>query len=278
MERNESVLTTVARVLGEVFPDVEIVDRDLSVGRERSLQLAAVDGGGRLLIVLIVDEPSDEVALLALDALAFARRNVVVLAGHFRCARLRPELAPLLVVVARRFDETFAGRLGALDPRCVRAFELRRVVSARGSADYLAEIDPAGAAPHRERAAEPAGFLEALDAAHRELGELLLRRIARLDHELEAVRRGGGIDWRLHDDLVCSVSARDGAIAGQVPGHPPLSGIGTRGEAEHFLAGAVQRYLALARGKPAASARVQGEFGREPLLTPEELAAFEPTK
>lgn len=279
MDRQETVLQTVARILGEVFPDSEIVDRDLAIGRGRSIQLAAVDAGGRLLLVLLAEESGDEIALAALDALAYARRNAQVLTSHFHSARLRPELPPLLVVVAASFDDVLLARLGALDPRLVRAFELRHVASSRGAGDYLAEIDPAGPAQPRERASEPAGFLDALDPERRELGERLLRRIARLDEELQPTRRGQGLAWRLHDELVCSLTAREGAIEGQVPGTASVAPIETRDDVEGFLETIVQRYLSVIRGRPPGAPRgASSAFGREPLLTPEELAAFEPTK
>ena len=91
MERHETVLQTVARVLGDAFPDAEVVDRDVLIDRERSIQLAAVDASGRLMLVLVVEAAHDEVALTAhadvaltaLDALVFARRNAAVLSSHF---------------------------------------------------------------------------------------------------------------------------------------------------------------------------------------------------
>lgn len=273
MDQAETVTAAVGRILGAGFPGVEIVDRDLVFGRQSRVPYVLVDGDGRLVLALALDTTGDEAALTVLDALSFARAQASALARHLGSTRLRAELNPAVWIVARELDAALRARLAALDPRGLRAFELVRIESRRGVGEYLTELPLFGDLALRP-AVSPLGFLDTLTPDLRELGESIVRRVERLDDDLETSRSQDALAWRFHAETVCSLSAGQGGMAGNVPDSKFDSGIASREDAERFLDAAVQRYLGLLG---------QGELFdatrsplREPLLTPEELAAFDP--
>src|SRR5262245_51683254 len=82
LERPESVADVVARIWPELFPGVEILDRDLWIDAVRRVPLVAGDRAGRVVLALPLQATDDAAALAVLDALAFLDKRIDVLARH----------------------------------------------------------------------------------------------------------------------------------------------------------------------------------------------------
>jgi hypothetical protein len=284
-------IESLARSISQVFPGAVVVDRGLELGDGKgAIELTLVDGEGRLLCASRARGASAEVALLALDALAFARENLPLLARHYRGAGLDPELPPLVVLLAERFEPSVLARLAGLDPAGVCCLELRRLSSRERSESYLVPVAlAAGAgATHRRAEERAADFLEYLVPDLRPIGERLLERLARLDEDLVPQGTGRQMRFSLDGEPLCALLAQDDALEGRVAPHGAAFRIATRAEADSFLEAVVERTLELfepaERKGPtlASAAHREGEGGADfdPLLpsggilTPEELEAF----
>jgi hypothetical protein len=273
----ERTRASVASGLSEVLHGLEIVDRDLELEPGRAADLVGVDGGGRLVLVLMVDGDADATALAALDAVAHAQRNVGVLAQHLQVTRLRAEQAALVVLVTERFGERTLGRCAALDPELVRLFELRRVASARGENVYLAPVLPISwrAADAGSRSSEV--FLESLAAAQREIAELLVKRVAHIDDQLVLDATERSLSWRLKNELVACLLAVEDRLEGQVPPDARPKRIAHKSEVESFVDETSRRYVELLNattGTPTLPALVEPSGDPRALLSKEEIEAF----
>ncbi len=280
-ESPETVTATVGRLFAAGYPGFELVDRDLVLSRHRRVPYLGVDDAGCLVLVLCLEADAADATSLALDALAFARARDTALLRHLNSPRLRTPLKAVAWLVAREFSTDERVRLQRLEPGAVRLFSCVCIESQRNVSDYLLEVSVAAdaapaAVPGPSHAPAPSGPLAALAPNLRELAEGVVRRVEHLDDDLEATRTSDSIVWRFQDELVCSLSLVGGELSGAVSGGGfDGSILGSEG-VEHFLGAAVQRYLAvlghgdlIAVPRPAATA---------PLLTPEELAAFDPTR
>jgi len=279
-ETPETVTAAVGRLFAAGHPGFDLLDRDLVLARHRRVPFVGVDGTGRLVLVLCLEPETGDAASLALDALAFARARATALVKHLNAPRLRAPLTAVVWVVAREFGADERVRLQRLEPGAVRMFECVCIESQRSVGEYLLEVSaPSEAAPGAPAAAAaPAasGPLAALAPGVRELVEGVIRRVEHLDDDLEATRTPDHIAWRFQDELVCSISLLGGELAGAVPGGSFDGAIAGPADVERFLGAAVQRYLAvLGHGDLIAVPR---PGPAAPLLTPEELAAFDPTR
>ena len=280
-ESPETVTAAVGRLFAAGYPGFELVDRDLVLSRHRRVPYLGVDGSGRLVLVLCLEPDAGDAASLALDALAFARARAAALVRHLNSPRLRSPLTAVVWLVAREFGTDERVRLQRLEPGAVRLFECVCIESQRSVSDYLLEASVAadaapGAVPGPSLAPAPSGPLAALAPNLRELAEGVVRRVEHLDDDLEATRTADGIVWRFQDELVCSLSLSGGELSGAVSGGGFDGPIAGPEGVEGFLGAAVQRYLAvLGHGDLIAVPRPAAAV---PLLTPEELAAFDPTR
>jgi len=268
----------LSRALAEALPDLEPLDRQLELGEGRQAELVAVDATGRLVLVLLVPGDGDEAPLAALDALAFARANRALLAAHLGAAGLRVELAPRVLLIAEAFTQTLIARLEGLQPDSVRCFDHRVLSSSRGKRVYLVPVSPLRAGEPSLISADPGVFLGALDAARRPLGELLVRRIARIDEHLACTALARSASWRLGNDVLGSLVQVEDALEGHAPPHPPQR-IGSESDAELFLEQVLGRYLELfgssLSASPRSLAKPPGESSPElPDADPEELQAL----
>lgn len=279
-ETPETVTAAVGRLFAAGHPGFELLDRDLVLSRHRRVPFVGVDGTGRLVLVLCLEPETGDGASLALDALAFARARAPALVKHLNAPRLRSPLAVVVWVVAREFSADERVRLQRLEPGAVRMFECVCIESQRSVGEYLLEAsagsEPASGATVAPAAPAPSGPLAGLPQGLRELAEGVIRRVEHLDDDLEATRTPDHIAWRFQDELVCSISLMGGELAGAVPGGSFDGAISGTADVERFLGAAVQRYLAvLGHGDLIAVPRAGTAM---PLLTPEELAAFDPTR
>jgi hypothetical protein len=268
----------VVRGLGELYAGFEVVDRDLDLGEGRSVDWVGVDSTGRLILVLMVDSDGSEPVLAALDALAFVQKNRGVLAGHLQNQRLRPEVSPVVALVAESFSDRMLGRLSGLDSDAVRLFELRTVASARGEHVYLAPIE---AVPARAAVIAPRGsdvFLRGLDEARRALAELALKRVGRIDDLVTHSASEKTITWRWKGELLCSLSSVDDHLDARLEPDGRTVRFTSTADIEAFVDLALQRYVELlgAASGPRIAANSGQGLAVEPreLLTPAELEAF----
>ena len=278
MQESESVIETIARIWPELFPGAEILDRDLSIAPDRIVPFVVLDPGGRLILALVLETAGDEAALAVLDALAFVRTRSAVLAQHLGDARIRIDRPGIVWVVARRLERALVDRLRAMDARRLRAFELAELSSRRGKRVYVAELplDAGGGDAFASRFEAPP--LDALSRESRALCDLVVRRLARVDPELRESHHARGFEWRMQDQLVCSLDLHSGALEGRVPDGGAGVEITSADEVEVFLERAVRRYLALFGALASSGPTVAGSGFAEQILTPEELAAFDPAK
>jgi hypothetical protein len=277
----------IAAGLARAFPGVAIVDHGLELGPGAgAVELAAVDGDGRLMLVTRVPADGSEAALLALDALAFARANLPLLAGHYHGAGLDAEQAPLLVLLAERFDPALLARLAAIDPALLACLEIRRIASRERAESYLMPIALVAGTDAERRPARAADFLGHLDPELRPIAEALLQRLARIDEDLSASSSGRQMRFALAGEPICTLHALDRTLEARIA---PLGGtfrIASRSDADAFLEAVLERTLELfqpSERKGPVLAPAGGE-GRRPamdpllptgaILTPEELEAF----
>ncbi|MBM3988793.1 MAG: hypothetical protein FJ294_12650 [Planctomycetes bacterium] len=279
-ETPETVSAVVGRLFAAGHPGFELLDRDLVLARHRRVPYVGVDELGRLVLVLCLEPEAGDAAALALDALAFARARSTALVKHLNAPRLRTPLAAVVWVVARGFGADERVRLARLEPGAVRMFECVCIESQRSVGEYLLEVSAASetapSATVAPAATSPSAPLAGLPQPLRELAESVIRRVEHLDDDLDATRTPDHIAWRFQDELVCSVSLMGGELAGAVPGGDFDGAIAGPSDVERFLGAAVQRYLAvLGHGDLIAVPRPSTPA---PLLTPEELAAFDPKR
>jgi hypothetical protein len=277
--------------LARVLPGFEVLDSELELSDVLTAALVGVDGMGHAVAVVRVEEgAADTAVLIALDALAFLDRNAQLLPEHLSSARVRPELAPRVVLVAEEFDDAVHRRLAPLLGERVELCELRVMTSAAGRRTYLVRLGAEGTpmAPGGAEAAE--ALFAALPEPSRLAGELLLGRMDRMDEELSLAVDGGQLTWQLGGEVVARLEADAGGLRGSIPPARDLSEVAGTGDAEAFVERAMGRYAALltdrepppkGNGTPREAPLPADEKpafelppASEPLLTAEELEAF----
>ena len=269
------LLVVVERELATAFPEAEIVDRELEVADGRAVDLVGVDAHGRLLLVSVVESASDAPLLLALDALAFARRNREVLAHHLAHPRLRRDAPPIAVLVSEQFSESLLARLEGLDPDRLRCFEIRRVASKEREGTYLIPVLPAGERGESLASHDPAQFLAQVPPERRELAELLFRRLARVDESLELTVVAHSATFRLEGQLLCTVSSVAGGLEGRVAGSDHAHRVASSPEVGVFLEEVMARTDELIRPEdPQVDAALDPATPSAAILTEEEIEAF----
>ena len=272
--------------LGASILGLEFVDRDLELEGELRVDYVGLDTRGRLLLVLLANEDDDATLLMALDVLVYARENLGLLARHLGKGRLRSDLGALVVLVAERFSTRLIARLEPLLD-CVRLFEMRELRSKAGSASYLVPVGAASATELDRAPLGPVDFVTTLPEEVRELGYLAVRRVSRIDSELQCQTRSDGLVWRFHGSEICSLARGSGGLEGTVATHGPRVPIRTLRDVEVF----VEEALAYTVEREADERGEGGELDGEeefdvgpgpglateggPILTEEEIQAFQ---
>lgn len=275
----ESLLGILEADLPRLVPGLGVVDRGLVLSRGsvrgaevRRADLVLLDDLGRALIVLVVDGRGDDTVLAAIDALAFARQSGDALARPNRALVAR-EISARVALVAETFSTRVLEALSLLPERELLLFEPRRTSSEGGSRTRLARVDPAPARTPNTSAGRES-FLAAVPTAPRSTADLLLRRLTRVDAEIELAFTDSSAAVRCRERELCSLTLRDGTLQGEIPAldrRLPIRGLD---DADLFLDEVLRQHLTdLEKDLPALefSPRTQSE---EPLLTPEEIAAF----
>lgn len=272
-------------------PDLEWIDRNLELGDGRRVDLVGVDGSGRALALLLVGEDEEQALLTALDAHAWFAQHRSLLDGHFGHPRLDPARAPRVVLIAERYSERMLARLAGLDPAVLQALELRQVTSQRSVRSYLV---PARPAPFGESPDDPTGaraLLRGLGPEAAALAERLLRRLVRVDDEIDLAADGTGVRCTLDGEALCGLQARRGGLCGWV-GEGTAEPLVHAEDGESWIEQVLRELRRRLPASPlAGSARAQSPGGAPesveegggldpfdpsaPLLSSEEIAAFQ---
>jgi hypothetical protein len=269
--------------LAESLPELEWIDRDLELGDGRRVDLVGVDDGGRATALLLVGDDEVAALLAALDAHAWFAQHRSLLGSHFGHARLDPERAARVLLVAERFSDILLARLAGLDPAVVQALELRRVESQRGLRSYLVPARPAPFGPVAEDPTGARALLRGLAPESAAQAERLLRRLGRADDELVLAADGAGVRCTLGGAALCGLQARRGQLLGWVGNATPQPlALPADGEAwiEDVLR-ELRRLLPVAPGPVQRAAGAREPEGPDPfdplapLLSSEEIAAFQ---
>ncbi len=248
-------------VLGKALPGLSILDRKLELDGPLNADLVAIDGAGRLVLVLLPgpSEPRDEVAdertvLGVLDALVWARRHRDLLARHLDGSQLNEDLEPRVVVVAERFSERVAARLSTLDPDDVLLLEVRSLRTEAGASTYLVDPTPnVVAAGH----VAPSTFLESLDEDLRAQAELLLKRLGRMDTDVHVRCTGEGLQWVFREHPLCALTEVGGHLEGSLPDACDPLPLRASGSLEAFIDLAMARFVELSESADASLEQVE---------------------
>jgi len=270
-------LDVVERELVTAFPQVQVLDRELEIAEGRSVDLVAVDAHGRVLLISLVQGDGDAALLLALDALAFARRNRDVLAHHLDHPQLQLDGPPLAVLVAERFSDALLARLEGLDPERLRCLEIRTLASQARKGTYLVPVLPAGERGRPVATSDPADFLDQVPPERRELAELLLRRLVRVDERLEPTVVDHSLTFRLDGELLCTLTLMSGKIGARVAGREHTHDVAGTADVDPFLEEVMARTHELIRvaDDPLVQTALDPTVPAGAILTPEEIEAFQ---
>jgi len=266
--------------LAAQIPGLRLLDRQLELdskqGARGRVDFAGTDSEGHLVLVALVEDDGAAAALAALDLAVLARRHGQLLTRHLG---LDPAAAsaPRLVLVSEKYDELLLARLSAFGG----LFELLAIEtlrSERGARTYLVPPLSAGRTPTPSPAlVTREAFLAGLDEHQRVPAELLFARLQRMDSEVRAVFRPGGVRWTFQGRDFLGASVDGGRLVGFVlPGGEDrvLDSVDRVEELVEHAFGAYVRLLGLfeeeevVEVEPAAGVPTM-------LLTPEEIAAFQ---
>ena len=218
----KGALSALEDGLACAVPGLRILDRELEFampaedGRGR-IDLAGVDGEGRMVLVALVEDgASDAAALVALDLLGLGHAHGALLARHLDVPE-DPGLAggPRCVLVAEDFGPRLLTRLAPFRDR-LDLLRLCTLRSARGSRTYLVTVEADGAAsvpvvPARCTREE---FLGPLAQQPRRVVELLLERMQRMDSEFDLRFSHERADWAFHGrDFLSVAIGAEGLLA-----------------------------------------------------------------
>ena len=272
----EGVVEALETGLSEALPGVEVLDRGLEFDDGVRADLAAVDPVGRLVLVVVAHAEPDRAVLDALDVLRQARANTALVVRHIGSRRIDPGLEPRIVVVDPADDERVAERLGALAGAGIDVFGVRTLRSAAGECSYLvAKGDTrqpvAGARGVQE-------FLDALPLPLQDIGRELTARMNRLDDDLLAATDGSAVVWRWKGEVLARLECvGDQLRASVAPDHRPAP-VREATDLDEVVDGALARLVAELHRRPAEAGDDDLAGGGldpdEPLLTPDEIAAF----
>jgi hypothetical protein len=282
-EGRAELIAAIEIELSRLLPDLRIVDRSLDLTRgpvrstaRRRADLLALDAAGRPVIVLIVDGRGDDTVLAAVNAVAYARANAGALARP-----LREDAAPRapgarVALIAETFSARTMESLGLLPESELLLFEARRVDSAAGTHARLSRV----VLPNLRREEEPPVarevFLARVGETRQAIAELLLRRLSRVDAGIRVSFEEDRASFDLEGRELCRLEIEQGALQGSIPALKQRLPIHGPDDADAFLDEVLrERILLLGEGwgtpSPPPAAKPPAE---EPLLTPEEIAAF----
>jgi len=261
--------------LEEGLGGFEVLDHDVLFDQVARAKLVGTDGDGRLVWVLVAEGDDDRTALTALDALAYSRANVELVARHFQRGTDSGTPARLALVLPAPRPE-LVERLRPLLAQGLELLTVRTISSPAGERSYL--LPQGGAVAARPAVGESSeeAFLAGLSEGQRDLARTLARRMKRIDDDIRVEASAVGLVWSHAGLALAQIERRDTGLAGGVaPEFQPLR-LASELDLERFLDAAVHRLVELL---DPAGAEEPGEspsrlLAEGPLLTAEEIAAF----
>jgi hypothetical protein len=279
-EERAALLAAFEADIARLLPEVRIVDRTLDLTRgpvrgiaSRRADLVAIDVSGRPIIVLLVDGRGDDTLLAAVNALAFARQSGDALAQPKREESLET-FGARVALVAEAFSARTLEGLALLPPDDLLLFEARRIDSAAGTQVRLARVHPTAARTEDAPPPTREEFLERVAETRRGTADLLLRRLARVDAGLQASFAESLATFECDGHELCALEIAEGSLRGWIPAIKQRLPIHGPDDADAFLDEVLREHILLL-GESWGSHTPAPPRGREePVLTPEEIAAF----
>ena len=228
---------------------------------------------GRLVFVHHLVGSKEEVVRGALRSVSRAEIEAQRLGGQFS---IDEAAAPLVVVITEGKTQGLLRQLSALCPEPLLLLAERRLTSAEGNARFLEVLTPQGEARTALTGGEAAP-LSPTPQSSKDLEEVVAR-VDRIDPELQRDQSGEEVRWSWSGEALCSIErGRDGKLLGRIGEEGVPHDLGPDQSVEIFLDWVLARHLELLES-------VEGDTLREvelmphssePLLTPEEIAAFQ---
>lgn len=264
-----------AQLLRREIRGLEILECDLVLATgtvERRAEWIGVDRDGRLVVCLSAAGSDDDVLVALLDACASAGEMRAPAAKHWPRAHIRPDVEPVVVLVAGAFSTRVLGALAQIRQGAVLAFELRAFETARGREDYLVrrEFEPGGLAQ-----ATPRDVLALWPEPAREHARRLIGLVQRIDPEIECRAAANALCFGFHGRDLAELACTDGVLRQDAAGTGDVLAYGDAESQDAWLEQALSAWTAR-RQELGTVARPLDLHRRNagPLLTPEELAAF----
>jgi hypothetical protein len=230
----------------------------------------------RLVFVHHLTGKKAEIVGETLKRVSSAESNARRLARQYRSG---VGVHPLVVVIVEGKTKGLTQQLGALCPDPVMLFAERRLVTAGRRARFLEELTPAlipSAPLSREKEAlAPEVFEESLA---RSAWDKVIARVDRIDSRLERVEGEDEVRWMYGDEALCCVAFdSDAHLFGRIGTDGVQHSLGSDRSLEVFLDWVLAHHIELTEAEDREGLRDVELMPHpsEPLLTPEELAAFQ---
>jgi len=256
----------------------QCVDSDVRVDGELVAELMGRIGE-RLVFVHHLSGPKAEVIDEALKHISCAASDARRLARQYEAA---VEVQPLVVIIVEGKAKGLLQRLEVLCPDSLRLFVERRLSTAGRRARFLEELTPAVAPPTTKSVGEeesiPARGAEPLERPPAALAwDEVIARLDRLDPGLERVEEEGEMRWSQGGEVLCCVAFDlEGHLVGRIGTDGVQQSLSSDRALEVFLDWVLAHHIELTDGEEQEGLRHVELLPHpsEPLLTPEELAAF----
>ena len=246
---------------------------DVRVDGDRVAALLG-EAGGRLVFVHHILGSKEEVIRATLRCVSSAPFEAKRLAAQFS---VDEAAAPLVAVVTEGKTQGLLKQLSALCPEPLVLLAERRLTTAEGDKRFLEVLTPALAVTPAPL--EVAGFPKErgaqLSALHL---EEFAARVDRIDPELERSARADGLFWSWDGQNLCSIEqGPEGQLVGRIGEDGVPHELRPDQSIEIFLDWLLARHLELQEPVKAEALREVElmPHSSEPLLTPEEIAAFQ---
>ena len=255
------------------------VDSDVRVDGELVAELVG-RVGGRLVFVHHLTGKKSEIIAETMKRVASAANDARRLARQYRAEAAAP---PLVLIIVEGKTKDLAPQLGALCPDPVMLFAERRLATAGRSARFLEELTPPIASlppqPQKTEADDPERAQEASEGSlARPTWDRVIARLDRIDSRLERVGAEDEMRW-MHGDEVLSCVALDseGHLYGRIGTDGVQHALSSDRALEVFLDWVLAHHIELCEAEKSDGLRDVELMPHpsEPLLTPEEMAAFQ---
>jgi hypothetical protein len=276
------VLEVLEASLSEAIDGLVILDRELSFEGTGRVDFAGIDGEGRLVLVVLLDDDPNTASLEAMDLAVICKRHSSLIAKHLGVPELG--LAPCCALVTEHLDQRLMQRL-ELVSASFEFFELQSLVSERGSRTYLvpAAIAPGVLADTETRDATEISaedFLQDLTSDSQEYLGILVSRMQRMDSEFDMIFTRDAGHWGFNGREFLRIERSGERVLGCVlpSGKPAM--LDDEGSVEQLVEEAFSAYVRLLGLFDEDIVEIEDAFedpgiSSEPLLSPEEIAAFQ---